>query len=535
MARTLRTVLSIDTKRFKSGLNNAKASVRGFNQAVVRPLGQAIRRFVRLGAIVAGVGAAFAAFGIKAAASIQQAQLRMAGVSTGVEDFKRTWQDMSEVFLRSPLELDQAAGAMTALKGAGVGTKSALESVAAAALLLNRPVEDLSRVLIGMESQVLRKLMIRSRSVGKGMNTAFQFEMADRAGNSITRVADSIEEARKVLLELMDIKFGGILDAMSRSFEGVVSTFRGVRQMAFHKIFESTLKALSPMIMMFNDRIINLAESGAFDKIGEKIARFAVRAIGAISRLIHTIRNFDLRKWAMDNMGILAALGTVFAVNFGVRAVSAIHAVIQAMKLMPMVLQKSLGIMGAAVAGWQIGRLLDNKFDISHHVAKWMLSVKAMAGATADLVRGRGQEAVDARVATLRDELALIDRDRERAAEKAASAAETKGDEWIKKAFEKYQMISAEDLASMVEGLIAPDAEDINDDKKSGWRDIIDERTRRGIGKVFGGGAMVEGTEEKRTKAALDMVKRQGKTNELLEKVVQGFNIDNRRIGALAF
>jgi hypothetical protein len=70
---------------------------------------------------------------------------------------------------------------------------------------------------------------------------------------------------------------------------------------------------------------------------------------------------------------------------------------------------------------------------------------------------------------------------------------------------------------------------------KSSWRNVIDESARRGIGKIFGGGALGGGTEEKRTKAALAMVKRQGTTNELLEQVVRGVSQNNRRIGALAF
>jgi len=530
MARTLKTILTIDMAKFKAGLNNAKASVAGFDKSLIAPLGNMIKKVVRLGLVVGALAAAFAVFGVKAAAGIQSAQLRLAGISAGVDDFRSTWKSAYEVFIKSPLELDEAVKSMITLKNAGVATKTALEAVAAAAMSLGRPTEEIALSLLSMESKTLKRLGFAARSIGTGTKTRFEIAGIDKSGNRISAFADNIEDARKNLIRLLEVKYGGVLEAQSRTLEGVMSTFRGVRQFAFFTVFQKTLETLSPLIMFFNAKLQALAESGSLARFGERIAQFVIRAIAGIHNLIKAVRSFSLREWVMDNIGNIVAFGSMFSLYFGVKAVSAVMALIAAIKLLPPAMATSLGIISALAVGWNLGKLLDRHFDISHHVAKFMLHVKAMAGSLHDFFTGKGDEAMGERWKTLDDEIATLER--------LKAESEAKKDtmpDWMTEAFAKFKPVSAEELAAMAgaggEGMDMPEAEP----DKSSWRNVIDESARRGIGKIFGGGALGGGTEEKRTKAALAMVKRQGTTNELLEQVVRGVSQNNRRIGALAF
>jgi hypothetical protein len=529
MAQTLKTILSIDMTRFKAGLNNAKGAVAGFDKSLIAPLGNIIRRLTQM-ATVAGLAAgAFVAFGMKAAAGIQSAQMRLAGVSAGVKDFQDSWKAAYEVFIRSPLELDESVKSMIMLKNAGVGSKKALEAVGGAATALGRPVEELARAVLSMESETLKRLGLRARSVAKGMETAFTIEGLDKSGRKISRFANNIHDARKALLEMLKIKYGGVLDAMSRSFEGVMSTFRGVRQMAFFEIFKSSLTTLSPLIMAFNDKIIAMSESGALARFGEKIGNFVIRAISAMTRLYQFIKNFSFREWVMNNLGYVVSFGTVFAMVFGVKAVSAIMNLIAAIQLLPRAMQGALGIAGALAAGWNIGKILESKFDISYYVAKFLRGIALVGNIIGEMATGFDPAAIEQHRANYEAEIAILKKDHDALMNKEGAATA----DWIKDAFAKYKMISAEELAGMVGGGGEAGGNDMP--KEAGkWRNQIDDSERRGIGKIFGGGALGGGSEEKRTKAALAMVKKQGTTNELLQQVVTGLT-DNTRMGALAF
>jgi hypothetical protein len=533
MAKTLKTILSIDMSKFKAGLNNAKGAVAGFNKNLIQPISSLIKKVVRLG-IVAGIAAgAFLAFGIKAAAGIQQAQLRLAGISSGVEDFKKTWKDTYDVFLRSPLELEESVNAMTTLKNAGVGTKESLEAVAGAAMLVGKDVQDTSLALLAMESKTLKRLGFTARSMKSGSKTKFEISGLDKAGKQISMVSDSIEDARKNLIQLLTVKYGGALDTMSRSFEGVMSTFRGVRQMAFFEVFKSSLTKLSPLIMMFNDKLIQLSESGALARFGERIGEFVVKAISAFTRLVQYIRNFSLREWAMENLGYVVAFGSVFTMVIGVQAVSAIMNLIQAVQLLPKAFSGALGIVAALAAGWGLGKLLEDKFDISYYVAKFMRGAVLVAKIVKNLATANIDGIEQARD-DYASEVAILKKDHDALMESKKAGADSETANWIKDAFAKYKMISPEELAAQL-GVGGPDQMGDMQEDSGKWRNKIDESARRGIGKIFGGGALGGGTEEKRTKAALAMVKKQGTTNELLQQVVRGFDITNTRFTGLAF
>jgi len=528
MARTLKTILSIDMTRFKAGLNNAKGAVAGFDKNLVKSISAMIRHITRLGIVAAGVASVFTAFGLKAAAGIQSARLRLAGVSAGVKDFQDSWKSAYEVFVRSPLELDESVKSMIMLKNAGVGSKDALEAVGSAATALGRPVEELSRAVLSMESETLKRLGLRARSVAKGMETAFTIEGLDKSGRKISRFANNIHDARKALLEMLKIKYGGVLDAMSRSFEGVMSTFRGVRQMAFFEIFKSSLTTLSPLIMAFNDKIIRLSESGALARFGERIGQFVVRAISAFTRLVEYIRNFSLRAWVMENLGYVVGFGSVFTMIIGVKAVSAIMNLIAALQLLPKVMAGSLGVIGALIGAWSLGKLLNKAFDLENFGVRFVLWSEMIGKVIKGLVTA-DQVYIDKAVMAYDQNIQYLKKEHEDW--KKSKAPEDETATWIKDAFAKYKMISAEELAGMVGG--GASGYEANIPEEAGTRrNSIDEVARRGIGKIFGGGALGGGSEEKRTKAALAMVKKQGTTNELLQQVVAGFNTN---IGALAF
>jgi hypothetical protein len=288
MAQTLRTILTIDMKGFRRGLNRARHSVKAFGRDIVAPFGDAIRKLSRLGLIAAGIGAAFAAMGMKAAGSIEQLKLRMKAMSSSGEDFKKTWKTAFDLFVRSPLELEETVAATTLLKAYGIEGKKAVTNVASAAVMMGRNVQDMVQVLGSLEVEPLRRLGIESKRVGKN----FTFEFRDKAGKQIRMFAHGVNNARQKLVEIMGIKFGGGIEAAAQTWNGVLSTLRGTKTAVLADLFKPLTNRLAPQIYKINDALIKMMEEGKFLKFGARIRDTTLGVMSYIKDLASAVREF---------------------------------------------------------------------------------------------------------------------------------------------------------------------------------------------------------------------------------------------------
>jgi hypothetical protein len=317
MAQTLRTVLTIDMKGFRAGLNRARHSVKAFGRDIVAPFGDAIRKLSRIALVAAGIGAAFAAMGMKAAGSIEQLKLRMMAMSANGEDFKKTWKTAFDLFVRSPLELEETANATTLLKAYGIEGKAALTNVASAAVLMGRDLQDMVQVLGSLEVEPMRRLGIESQSIRKaGGVKEFTFDFRDKAGKQIRMFAHGVNDARQQLIKIMGIKFGGGIEAASKTWNGVLSTLRGTKTAVLADIFKPLQSRLAPQIYKINEALIRMMESGKFLAFGARVRDTVLGIMSHIKQLAAAVHEFV--KSGGENLRTFALVFGLVALAFKV-------------------------------------------------------------------------------------------------------------------------------------------------------------------------------------------------------------------------
>lgn len=308
MAQTLRTVLTIDMRGFRQGLKRAQVNVKAFGRDIARPIGAAARQIARLALVAVALGAAFAAMGIKAARELGGMKLRMKAMSSSAADFEKSWGDAFTLFLRTPLELGDTVEATTLLKAFGVQGMESLKAVASTAVMMGREIGDVVAAIGGMNAKQLRRLGIESSAVGG----KFAFQFRDKAGNSMKLFANNIQDARKQVLKIMDIKFGGGLEIASKTFGGAMSTLRGVKTAVLADLFKPLTSRLAPQIVRINEALIKMMESGKFVRFGNKIRDVAIGFFSYARQMAKAVREFaksggeNLRTFALV-FGLVAA------------------------------------------------------------------------------------------------------------------------------------------------------------------------------------------------------------------------------------
>jgi hypothetical protein len=304
MARTLRTVLSIDARKFASGLKKARLGIKRFSRSIGKPLGVAIAKFTRLATVAALAGLAIAGIGLRISGEMEYAKTRLDAVSTGAEDFKRTWENVYKLFLYSPLELEPLIEAQTLMKSFSIDSKEGMEAIGSTAVIMGKDVRDVALAVGSMRSISLRKLGIEANKVGE----QFTFQFRDKAGESFKVLASGIEQARKKVLEIMNVKYGGSLEKMAKQWHGAMSTFRGVRKQSIADLFEPLKQKALPYLLKVNSVLISMIEDGTLKMWGAKFANAAFRIIKSISKIFIATKNF-----VRNNTSLCKKAGATFA------------------------------------------------------------------------------------------------------------------------------------------------------------------------------------------------------------------------------
>jgi hypothetical protein len=211
MAQTLKTILSLDMRGFRKSLRAATKGVRRFGKDIGKPLAGAIGKMTKMLTVATALAGVFAGFGMKAAGRFEMLRLQLANLSNGAEDFANQWKVAMDLFIHSPLELGPVVEATALLSAFGVKGGENLKKVAAASVAMNRPMGDIVRAIGSMETESFRRLGVEVRKVGD----EFTINFRDKAGKSMSVVADGIDAARKAAIGVLGIKFGGSLESVS--------------------------------------------------------------------------------------------------------------------------------------------------------------------------------------------------------------------------------------------------------------------------------------------------------------------------------
>ena len=523
MRKELRTDLTLNGAKFDAGMKAARARLARFNREIGRPLAQGIGRLARLG-LVAGVAAgAFAALGVSASASMEQVKLRLEGMSSGAEDFASSWKEVNDLFLRSPLELEPLIAAKTLLKGFGVESEGALKAVSNAAVMMGRSVEDMAMVIGSMETKPLRRLGIEASKLGE----QFTFQFRDRAGKAMSVVTQGMDAARKAALQIMQIKFGGSLEKMAKTWAGAMSTFGGVRKQALADLFEPLKQRALPVLVKINDTLIAMIESGRLKELGAQALATASKWGRAFLNMLDSVATFATNLFGSFKTAAIVIGGFVVLVKTGlalplIKLLAGLGKAIVPLLASPW--GAAFGMIAAAFGGWQLGKLLEDKFNISSYVAAGLLRLKAFGSAIAAFFSSIGPGFVDEFESKLDEvskrlegELAILKQAREDRANAKPPEVESLFAKW-KADFDKITLDAKLDDGSLAafneaagQGLAG-----LGDGIKNGIRNGLSGSS---FSRLFSG-RFGKQTEHQRSKEAMKMVKQQEASNKRLSRLV---------------
>jgi hypothetical protein len=152
-----------------------------------------------------------------------------------------------------------------------------------------------------------------------------------------------------------------------------MSTFRGTRTLGLASLFEPIRSRAVPQLILLNKKVRELAESGALERFGEKVARNMEKIINVVRRVALAIHHLNqnsggnLLKWA----GIFAGVGLAFKVGLAVPIIRASWMIGKSFIKNILIPFKSafIGIF-ALIGAFDIGRALEKTFDLSNVIAR---------------------------------------------------------------------------------------------------------------------------------------------------------------------
>ena len=261
--------------------------------AVARPafriLGRAASLALRplkiMGGVLAGLGVGLLAFGYKAlntAGDIEALKLRIEGVASSAKEAKRVFNTALSVAIASPFEPEEMANAAIGLLNLGMMGRKALISVGNAAALTKPSLDEIVSMLTSLETEPLRRIGVElRRDAGE-----FEFTFRDKMGKVREITATGIEDARKQLLSIFDVKFGGGMGRFAKAWQGLISTLRGNIRLAIGDFGDGMFPAAKRFIEGLNANIKNWIESGQLKEWGEKVGDYVMKAFDYAAAVI---------------------------------------------------------------------------------------------------------------------------------------------------------------------------------------------------------------------------------------------------------
>ena len=355
---TLRAEISMNVLKAQAAMQRFDRSVRRFDRDVGAPLRRATSNLARFTAMGAIMGTTLLGAGLNIAGTFDQINIRLRTVMGSAEAANKAFAETFDLFVRSPQYLMPLVEARTLLQSFGVGGAAELRSVADAAAIMGRDVRHVALALGSMETRPLRRLGINAQKMGEKFKFAFQ----DKTGKAIEVTAKGLENARRKVLEILNIKFGGGLEEMAKTWTGATSTLIGASQAVVHKALGPLKDSLIPILMAVNNQLIKLATDGSenLDLLGDKLRDFVMPYVKNISKVILAYNMLsDAHRTQLNNiLKVTAAFIIAWKAGFIAPMLKtlALLATGQAAAFAPLL--KTIAVVAAAKYGYNMGKNL---------------------------------------------------------------------------------------------------------------------------------------------------------------------------------
>ena len=206
---------------------------------------------------------------LMASGDIEALKLRMDGVTASAEQSNRVFGETMRLSVFSPYTPEELIDARIGLLNLGLMGKKAITLLGDAASITQKPLQDLVSIVAGMETEPLRRIGISlKRESGK-----FEFVYRDRMQRVKQITARGIDDARKALLSIFEVKYGGGMSRFAAAWKGLLSTLMGNIRLALARFGDGMMPAAKRFVDGVNAKLTKLIASGRLEKLGATIGK----------------------------------------------------------------------------------------------------------------------------------------------------------------------------------------------------------------------------------------------------------------------
>lgn len=390
MAVTLQGRIALDWSSVDRGMRAVQTRLKTFAAVTGGGLYSAAASLARFGALWGTVGAGIAAWGLKRAGDFELLKMRLETAMGDAARARQAWEETVELAIKSPLELEPLVRARVMLANFGLTGKEALASVANAAVMTQRQVEDVTSAIGSLETEPLRRMGITSRSrsvrTPTGEETRFKFGFRDREKVYREIKVVGIEEARKAVLSIFDVKYSGGLDRMARTWVGVWSTFRDAGKQAFAQVSDALRVQLIPHLWKLNEWLLKGVETGTFMRWGQWFYGWVGNVLRSITALAQAWSGLSqaTHRELQNVLLTCAAFGVAWYTGFVQTIIKSLGYLVVTQRWAFTSMTLVMAAFAGGLVGYKIGEALERAFELSTPVAKFMATIKAVHDSLAD-------------------------------------------------------------------------------------------------------------------------------------------------------
>lgn len=259
---------------------SAKKSKNAFEKIgnAARKAGQAIRAVVgKLQMVAAAAAAAIAGgfglvvrSGLQMNSTLENARVSFAGLTKDADRAVRIMQELTTFSASTPFQIEDLAAAAKALMAAGRSGKENLRIIGDAAAFAQVPIAELANTMgrlgsganMGEAFNRLRELTVVTKDELEGEGLVF-----DRAGSYVGSAAEAFD----AVVRIMDRKFGGMMEQMSLTWAGKISTMKDNFLLFAAELTRPLFYSLMPVIDEITETFNSWRTSGIATAIGSQI------------------------------------------------------------------------------------------------------------------------------------------------------------------------------------------------------------------------------------------------------------------------
>lgn len=340
-SKTLNTILSLQdntskklvgiSKNFKNLSKEAQKATLSAQKSL-NNLGKGIEKTVTNAASkVAKIGTVLGALGIGTGLS---EAMDLEGYRTQLETATKSTQKAAEIMKfsielanKTPFEGGEMVEASSKLESMGLSAKSYLTNIVDMAAATNKPLDQATEAFIDAQTGELERLKefgIKKADIQAKANEMFAGQETINNKGQITNQ----ENFNKALLAIMEDRYTGGAEKLSKTTKGMWSTVTGVTKNALAKIVgiqdDGTVKSgtlidkIREKMQLLGDKLTKWQSDGTLDNIASK----ATEAFNKVYNVLSKVFNFVVQH--KDIIITIASMAVAFTVvNKAIRGLSA--------------------------------------------------------------------------------------------------------------------------------------------------------------------------------------------------------------------